>query len=166
MARHDQLTGVYNRHALEEMIEQEVRRSRRYKHPIGLLMVDVNRFKEVNDRFGHAMGDQVLKAVAEILQHHIRDSDVVVRYGGDEFLVVLFETDGETAAVVSRIRAEVAERNRTNPILEFPVTLAIGEAHWDPEGPDTISSILSQADKLMYRDKARSQEAEPHSEES
>jgi len=158
LARHDPLTGVYNRYALEEMIGQEVRRSRRYKHHIGLLMVDVNRFKEVNDRFGHAMGDQVLKAVAKILQHHIRDSDVVVRYGGDEFLVVLFETDGETAAVVSRIRAEVAERNRTNSILEFPVTLAIGEAHWDPEGPDTIDSILSQADKLMYLDKARSHE--------
>ena len=159
LARHDPLTGVYNRHALEEILEQEVIRSRRYKHSIGLLMVDVNRFKEVNDRFGHAMGDQVLKDVAEILQHHIRDSDIVVRYGGDEFLVVLFETESETTAVVSRIRAEVAERNRTNPVLKFPVTLAIGEAHWDPEGPDTIDSKLSQADKLMYLDKARNQEA-------
>jgi len=163
LARHDPLTGVYNRHALDDMIEQEVRRSRRYKHPIGLLMVDVNRFKEVNDRFGHAMGDQVLKTVAEILQHHLRDSDFVVRYGGDEFLVVLLETDGETAVVVGRIRAEVAERNKTNPLLDFPVTLAIGEAHWDPQGPDTIDSILSRADQLMYDDKAGSHEAGPPS---
>ena len=155
LARRDPLTGVYNRHALTEIIEQEVRRSKRYRHPVGLLMIDVNRFKEVNDRFGHAMGDRVLIAVSEILCNQIRESDIVVRYGGDEFLVVLLQTNGETDIVARRIVEEVDLRNETNPLLEFPVTLAIGAAHWDPETDDSIEAVLAHADRLMYEDKAR-----------
>jgi diguanylate cyclase (GGDEF)-like protein len=89
-------------------------------------MIDVNYFKELNDRFGHAMGDRVLQGVANVLRDNVRDSDIVVRYGGDEFLVVLPEVDGRADVVRARILETVAERNRTNPLLAFPVTLAIG----------------------------------------
>ncbi len=153
MARHDPLTGALNRYALDELLEREASRSKRHARPIGLLMIDINRFKEINDRFGHAMGDRVLQAVAEVLQKSLRGSDILVRYGGDEFLAVLPETNGETALVKSRILAEVARRNQANPLVEFPVALAIGTYHWSPESGQTIDQALAEADRLMYEDK-------------
>jgi diguanylate cyclase (GGDEF)-like protein/PAS domain S-box-containing protein len=156
MARRDPLTGVLNRYALEELLKREASRSGRYAHPIGFLMIDVTRFKEINDRFGHAMGDKVLQAVATVIQLNVRDSDIVVRYGGDEFLVILPETNGETDVVKGRILAEVARRNKANPLLEFPVTLAIGSAHWSSGGGQTIEQVLAETDRLMYEDKRKS----------
>jgi len=153
MARHDALTGVLNRYGLQEVLEREVARSQRYDRPIGLVMIDVNRFKEINDRFGHTMGDKVLKAVSDVLRHNVRESDVLVRYGGDEFLVILPETNGETVQVKARILAEVAERNRTNPLLDFPVTLSIGTSYWSPDCGHTIDQALEEADQKMYQDK-------------
>jgi len=155
MARRDPLTGALNRYALEELLEREASRSERYAHLVGFLMIDVNRFKEVNDRFGHAMGDKVLQGVAEVIQHSIRDADILVRYGGDEFLVILPETDGEAEVVKERILEEIAERNRTNPLLDFPVTLASGSAHWSSGSGQTMEQILAEADRLMYEDKRR-----------
>ncbi|TFH06782.1 MAG: diguanylate cyclase, partial [Candidatus Atribacteria bacterium] len=102
MARHDPLTGVFNRYALAEVLEQEASRALRYRRPIGVLMIDVNRFKEVNDRFGHATGDKVLQHVAGVLTSTVRDTDYVVRYGGDEFLILLLEANGETELVRDR----------------------------------------------------------------
>jgi len=152
-ARRDPLTGVYNRRYFNEVVEQELVRSRRYDHPIGFLMIDVDRFKEINDRFGHQMGDRVLKAVAELLVGQVRESDIVVRYGGDEFLIMLLETDGETEAVTERIQNAIAERNRTNELIPFPVTLSIGAAHWAPESEEPIEQVLAVADRRMYEEK-------------
>ena len=153
MARHDPLTGVYNRHALAEILVAEATRSRRYGHPIGMLMVDVDRFKEFNDRFGHEIGDDVLKSVAGLIMRCVRDSDVVVRYGGDEFLVLLVETDGQAVRVKERIECEMA--------VEFgdsrygaPVTVSIGAVHWSPKEGEPISTLLGRADKAMYTEKA------------
>jgi len=156
MARRDPLTGALNRYAVDELLEQEAKRSERYAHSIGLLMIDVNRFKEVNDRFGHAMGDKVLQAIGTVIQDNVRDADIVVRYGGDEFLVILPETNGETDVVKERILAEVARRNEKNPLLDFPVTLAIGSYHWNSESGRSIEEALAEADKLMYEAKRRS----------
>lgn len=156
MARHDPLTGTLNRYALEELLDREASRSERYTHSVGFLMIDVNRFKEINDRFGHAMGDKVLQGAAEVIQHNIRDADILVRYGGDEFLVILPETNGESALVRDRILADVAGRNRTNPLLDFPVTLAIGSAHWSSGSGQTMEQALAEADTLMYEDKRKS----------
>ena len=153
MARHDPLTGVHNRHALAEILVAEAARSRRYGHPIGMLMVDVDRFKEFNDRFGHEIGDDVLQGVAGLILRCVRDSDVVVRYGGDEFLVLLVETDGQASRVKERIECEMA--------VEFgdsrygaPVTVSIGAVHWSPEEGESISTLLGRADKAMYTEKA------------
>lgn len=153
MARHDPLTGVYNSHALDEFLKRELTRSKHYNRPIGVLLIDVNRFKEVNDRFGHAMGDKVLQAVADTLQHNVRDSDIVIRYGGDEFLIVLPETDSETELVKERILAEVALWNKANPLLDFPVNLAIGSVYWSPDSGKSMEEVLAEADRLMYEDK-------------
>jgi diguanylate cyclase (GGDEF)-like protein/PAS domain S-box-containing protein len=156
MARHDPLTGVYNRHALAEILEVEINRARRYRHPVGVLMIDVNRFKEVNDRFGHEAGDGVLCSVAEALRRSVRDFDVVVRYGGDEFLVLLIETNGETEIVRSRIHAEISRQGQMSFLSEFPVTVAIGTAHWDPGTGESIERALSRADGAMYEEKRKS----------
>ncbi len=156
LARHDPLTDVYNRHALTEILEGEISRARRYRHPIGILMIDVNRFKEVNDRFGHGTGDKVLCRVAEALRRSVRDSDVVVRYGGDEFLVLLIETNGETDIVKRRIHSEVSRRGQMSFLSEFPVTLAIGTAYWNPSSGESIEHVLNQADRAMYEEKRRS----------
>ncbi|MEI6171480.1 MAG: sensor domain-containing diguanylate cyclase [bacterium] len=152
MARHDPLTGVYNRHALAEILVAEAARSRRYGHPIGMLMVDVDRFKEFNDRFGHEAGDEILKGVAGLITRCVRDSDVVVRYGGDEFLVLLVETDGQAVRVKDRIECAMA--------VEFgdsrygaPVTVSIGAVHWSSESGESISTLLGRADKAMYAEK-------------
>ncbi len=152
-ATRDPLTGVYNRRYFNEVVEQEILRSKRYSHPIGFLMIDVNGFKQINDRFGHQMGDKVLKAVANLLTKQVRETDLVVRYGGDEFLIMLLETNGETEAVKSRIQKAVKESKEINDIIPAPVTLSIGESHWDPDKGVSIEQVLSAADKAMYREK-------------
>ena len=149
----DPLTFTYNRRFFNEVIELEMARSKRYAHPIAFLMVDVNRFKEINDLFGHLMGDRVLQAVADVLRQSVRQSDTVIRYGGDEFLVILPETNGKAQVAVERIRATVARRNVENPLLNFAVTLAIGVDHWRPDDPRSMESVLIEADRRMYEDK-------------
>jgi diguanylate cyclase (GGDEF)-like protein/PAS domain S-box-containing protein len=155
MARHDPLTGVFNRYALSEVLEQEASRAQRYRRPIGVLMVDVNRFKEVNDRFGHATGDKVLQLVADVLRSTVRDTDYVVRYGGDEFLLLLLEANGETELVRDRIMERMAARNPVNLLVDFSITLSIGISFWKPDSNLSMESVLSQADAAMYEDKRR-----------
>ena len=159
-AMRDPLTNVYNRRYFNEVIEREIGRSKRYDHPIGFLMVDIDDFKHINDTYGHQTGDLVLKEVADLLVDQVRDTDLVVRYGGDEFLLVLIETNGETEKVMERIQAAVEERNRTNEIVPFPVTLSIGSAHWSPELNQTAEEILAEADRKMYAEKRSKGEGE------
>lgn len=155
MARHDPLTGAFNRYALAEVLKRETSRAQRYMHPIGILMIDINRFKEVNDRFGHATGDQVLKLVAKTLFSSVRDTDYVVRYGGDEFLLLLIETKGETQIVRTRILEEMGSLHPTKPLVGFTVTLSIGIAHWIPDSNVSMETTLAEADQAMYAEKRR-----------
>ncbi len=149
-AMRDPLTNVYNRRYFNQVIEQEIGRSKRYDHPIGFLMIDIDNFKHINDTYGHQTGDKVLQAVAQLLVKQVRETDLVIRYGGDEFLLVLIETDGETETIMQRIQAAVEERNRTNEIVPFPVTLSIGSAHWSPSSDQTVEYVLAEADRNMY----------------
>ena len=154
-AMRDPLTNVYNRRYFNQVIEQEIGRSKRYDHPIGFLMIDIDRFKHINDTYGHQTGDKVLQAVADLLVEQVRETDLVVRYGGDEFLLVLIETNGETEKVMQRIQRAVEGRNLTNDIVPFPVTLSIGSAHWSPKMNQKAEEILAQADEKMYAEKRR-----------
>ncbi len=153
MARHDPLTGTLNRYALDEILHRELARAERFRRSIGFLMIDINRFKEVNDRFGHQMGDRVLEAIAMILLQQTRETDYVFRYGGDEFLVILPETDGKAALVEERIQSEVRRRNEINPLLEFPVTLAIGAIHRETGATGSPDELLAELDRRMYAKK-------------
>ena len=153
LAHHDPLTGLFNRYSLDEILHREFSMARRHGRPIGFLMVDVNRFKEVNDRFGHQMGDRVLQTVADILLEQTRETDFVFRYGGDEFLVILPETGVEAERIVRRIQSEIARRNESNPLLDFPVTLSIGSIHTAGAATESAEEVLAEVDRRMYANK-------------
>ncbi|MCK5117005.1 MAG: PAS domain S-box protein [Candidatus Aegiribacteria sp.] len=163
-AIHDPMTSVFNRLYFDEAIRKEVERARRYNHSIGIVMIDIDNFKEVNDRFGHQKGDEVLCAVAGKLQEVVRKADDVIRYGGDEFLIILPETGEGIDRVVKRLRANLIDLPEISSIVDFPVTLSIGSAVWDPEADITIDQILTRADKLMYKSKKKHHKLENESD--
>ncbi|MFP3953285.1 MAG: diguanylate cyclase [Candidatus Acetothermia bacterium] len=154
-ADRDPLTGLYNRRYFNETLSQEVERSERYGHNIAFLMVDINRFKEVNDRYSHQTGDLVLQEVAILLQDNVRQVDIVVRYGGDEFLIMMPETNGDSMYMAKRLREEIGDWNENSDLLDFPLTLAIGLSHWNPDQGRSVEQALKEADEKMYEEKER-----------
>ncbi|MCF7890719.1 diguanylate cyclase [Candidatus Bipolaricaulota bacterium] len=149
----DPLTNLYNRRYFNETLKKEIERSKRDGYKNGFLMIDVNRFKEINDRYSHQTGDKVLKEVAHLLKENVRSTDTVVRYGGDEFLIMLVEADHGVAPTANRIREAVTEWNEENSLLDFPLTLAIGITLWSPSQDRDIETALKEADEKMYEDK-------------
>jgi len=154
-AIHDALTGVFNRRYAQEAIESELSRGRHSKRALGLLMVDINRFKEINDRFGHQVGDNVLVGVARALQQAVRGEDSVIRYGGDEFLILIPEPVSEIDRIAERLQRSVARWAATEEAVEFAVTVAIGRACYDPTQQGTWEDVLRLADRRMYEEKQR-----------
>lgn len=155
----DSLTGAFNRRYLTRLLSAERARAARYDRPIGLLMTDLDDFKSINDRFGHARGDQVLIAAAEALMGAVRQIDSVIRYGGDEFLIVLPETSGEgVGPAAERIRRVVLETLATGSEVPpgFRLGLSVGTAVHHP-GED-LDAKLREADAAMYSDKRRRRE--------
>ncbi|MBS3765528.1 PAS domain S-box protein [Candidatus Bipolaricaulota bacterium] len=149
----DPLTDLYNRRYFNETLKKEVEKAERHSRPVAFLMIDINRFKEINDRYSHQTGDEVLKEVAKLLEDNVRSADTVVRYGGDEFLIMMPETDGEAGYVVSRIKDELKKWNQEHDMLDFPLTVAVGLAHWSPDQDSDVEDALEEADKKMYEDK-------------
>ncbi|MEF8798842.1 MAG: PAS domain S-box protein [Candidatus Bipolaricaulota bacterium] len=154
-AIHDPLTGLYNRRYLKERLSDERGRAERYDKPIAFIMMDINSFKEINDRYTHQTGDKVLREVADLLQANVRDADTVVRYGGDEFLVVLPETNGDSKHTADRLSNKLAEWNEGSDLIDFTLTMAMGISHWSPEQDRDIEEALKEADQKMYEDKGR-----------
>ncbi len=148
----DPLTGCFNRLAYEERVRAEEARWRRYGSPLSIIVVDVDRFKSINDRFGHRAGDKVLKAIARIADSQIREVDFFGRYGGEEFVVLLPETPLAAAVkVAEKIRRSVEAfrfHTRGKPV---PVTVSCGVAQFRPG--DTASSAFERADQALYRAK-------------
>ena len=151
----DPLTEVYNRRSLDEMAGRFTSHARRLKSPLAFLLVDVDRFKEVNTRFGHLTGDCVLAEVATLLKGSVRGSDAVVRYGGDEFLIILADTGALGARqVVHRIQRSVSDWNDAGHLDKFDLNLSIGVSEWS-DG-QTLDEMLDAADRAMYAAKASS----------
>ncbi len=148
----DELTGLFNRRALEERLGSEISRSLRHQLHTSVLLLDLDRFKVVNDTMGHAAGDRLLVQVGQVLRKQCRALDVVGRLGGDEFLVILPMTKPAEARVfVARVQASLREIEKTNP--EFGAcTLSMGIAE-SPQHGTTVSSVLAAADNALYRAK-------------
>ncbi len=141
----DSLTGCYNRRYLDEKLAEEVLRARRSGQPLAVILADLDHFKRINDSFGHAAGDQVLRAVSSVFQGEMRECiDWVARYGGEEFVMVLPDTSCPGAALV-------AERLRHALESQMRVTASFGVAAWDPG--DDSAALLARADALLYKAK-------------
>lgn len=149
----DQLTGLYNRHYLSEVLAKEVERAQRYDHTISFLMADINGFKEVNDRYSHTKGDQVLKDIGKILMENVREVDTVFRYGGDEFLILLPETGDGSQVVAKRLKKQIRSWSEETEELDFPLSISIGSSNFEPETEVDVEEKISEADRKMYEDK-------------
>jgi diguanylate cyclase (GGDEF)-like protein len=145
----DPLTEVYNRRSLDDMAAQFISRARRMKEPLTFLLIDLDHFKEVNTRFGHLTGDFVLAEFAGLLRGATRGCDTVVRYGGDEFLIVLGNTTKQDAGVVvRRILDNLSCWNKDSNLDGLELTASVGVAEWE-EGK-TLDEVLDAADQDMY----------------
>lgn len=152
-AETDALTGLYNRYFLDKALEIEIPRVKRYNHPISLLMIDLCDFKRVNDTYGHQFGDYILRETGSLIQANVRRPDIVVRYGGDEFVVLMVNTSQEQATLVrSRIEQAFIERNRMQSDERTTIKISLGLRSADAQ---TIESLLYEADMEMYAHKAR-----------
>ncbi|HKP73848.1 MAG TPA: diguanylate cyclase [Pyrinomonadaceae bacterium] len=148
LARTDDLTGVINRRSFFEAAQLEISRARRHKRPFTVAYMDVDDFKLINDRFGHSVGDTVLRTVSQTIKRTIRGIDVVARLGGDEFVILMPETDEEAAQiVVNRVHHDIMRTIREN---RWPITFSVGVVTWTTP-PRTVDVMLKQADDAMYQ---------------
>jgi len=158
----DPLTGLYNRRLFAESFEKELNRARRYGLPLGIAILDLHRFKEVNDKYGHPRGDEVLRAAASTLQKALRTSDSAFRIGGDEFALLLPQTDAAQAVALGR-RIENVFAETLKPLqLSFTVSMDHGVATFPQDG-DQSDQLIHVADQRLYRAKqaGHAQSTEP-----
>ncbi len=154
MASHDHLTGLYNRRGFYGYVHQWVSWAQRYGHPLGLVLVDVDRFKTVNDNWGHPVGDEALKSVARALETAVREADVIGRYGGDEFAILAPETGPEE---LERLMERVVECVREIPFSDYTgghaLTVSAGGAVVLDGAAVTPAQLLAAADRSLYHAK-------------
>ncbi|AMV73223.1 diguanylate cyclase [Desulfuromonas carbonis] len=154
LAATDPLTGLANRRTLMSTLEREFRRSQRNGAPLSLLMVDIDHFKQVNDRYGHQQGDAVLTTVAGILRRHLRPYDLAARFGGEEFSLVLPETGlDEAVRVGERIRLAVAGQAFPGPLVDLELTVSLGAAVFPAPGIGSDEDLIRVADHALYQAK-------------
>jgi two-component system cell cycle response regulator len=151
----DGLTKLYNSRSFYSQLETEVDRFNRYKHPLALLLLDLDHFKEYNDSYGHLEGDKILVRFSQIIKSCLRANDTAYRYGGEEFTVILPETGVEEAGTVAqRIRAAL-EAERFSPLNGKAVRLTISIGVTEYQFKEELSSFIQRADKAMYRSKQK-----------
>jgi diguanylate cyclase (GGDEF)-like protein len=154
LATTDYVTGLINRRLASALFEREVVRSRRACTPLAAILMDLDRFKAINDTYGHEAGDAVLRGVAPAIAARLRTSDIVARYGGDEFLFVLPDTDVPGAELLAEeVRRLVQRTPVKHGAAELAVTVSLGLAVLEPGQHLTVDQLVRRADEAMYRAK-------------
>lgn len=147
----DKLTGVYNRKYFDSLFDEILTFSKINNYRFSLIMADIDKFKNINDIFGHQKGDEILSKVAQIIQNNIRNTDIVGRYGGEEFIIILHDTEGnEGLKVAEKIRKEVENANLISK--DYPVTISLGVSNY-PQHGQFKDELIENADKALYHAK-------------
>lgn len=149
----DELTGLYNRRGFSILAEHQLKMAERGKRRMLLLFGDLDGMKQINDTFGHSEGDRALMEAAEVLQETFRESDIVARIGGDEFVVLAIETNGSPAEVLTARLRENLEACNAEADRRYQLSLSVGVAHYDPTRPCSLDDLLAGADRAMYEQK-------------
>jgi len=153
LATKDPLTGLLNRRHFFQLAEEECARCRRYDRPITVAMLDLDHFKKINDNHGHAIGDEALRLTAAAMRNELRQQDLICRYGGEEFVVLMPETDVQRGyEVQERIRAGIAQIDLRDGDQGVPLRVSIGMTQWHP--PESIELAIERADANMYQAKS------------
>jgi len=149
-ASHDTLTGLFNRNKFNSLLGKEIRRSSRYRNNLSLILFDIDFFKIVNDEYGHQIGDEVLKEIAKLITQNVREHDTIVRWGGEEFLLLLPETDLKGASIVAeKIRITIYKQSLTKFKLNITASFGVSILKDD----DTEESFISRSDEALYEAK-------------
>jgi diguanylate cyclase (GGDEF)-like protein len=144
----DYLTGVYHRYSGEKRLREDISRAERSGKEISLVMLDIDEFKLINDRYGHDVGDICLKHVVKIIQTNIRKGDWLVRWGGDEFILILFDSDEKSSErIVERIGIAVREQPALTPKGEISMSLSVGMCQHN--GKDDAQELFKKADSAL-----------------
>ena len=152
---HDGLTGVLNRNAFDERMEEETNRANRTQQSLAIIMFDLDKFKRINDNYGHPYGDYVIKSTAQILKDSVRNIDVVARYGGEEFIIILVDTDiAKCRHVAERMVKNISKFDFDYNDVKVRMTISAGMAEF-PADTDKIESLIDKADKAMYESKRK-----------
>ncbi|HZU85973.1 MAG TPA: diguanylate cyclase [Anaerolineaceae bacterium] len=153
LARTDSLTGLYNRRHFFELAKTEFKRSKRYQRPLTALMMDVDFFKEVNDSYGHQTGDTVLAEIARLCKTNTRETDIIGRYGGDEFIFILSETElANGIFLAQRIQGLITATVFSSEGGNFHLTVSFGAAGFEP-GCASLEELIKQSDAALYKTK-------------
>ncbi|MBN2706834.1 MAG: sensor domain-containing diguanylate cyclase, partial [Deltaproteobacteria bacterium] len=157
LMRTDQLTGLYNRRAMDEILPLEFARARRYNHPLSLIMIDLDNFKQVNDRFGHTAGDRVLAATGKLIKDNIRRHDTGLRYGGDEFTIILPDTDQEQGRlIIEKLRRLAILTTVTSDCgNNLEIKMSAGLASFPATPAADADDLKKAADLNLYQDKEK-----------
>lgn len=159
MAVTDELTGLYNRRGFFSLIEKLLQLCKREKKGIFMLYTDLDGLKEINDTFGHKEGDMALIDIADILRNNYRESDIIARIGGDEFVVIPIGTTEDSAKIATSRLQKNIEIHNSEINRSYKLSLSFGIAYYDPENPCSIDELLVQGDKLMYEQKRHKQKS-------
>ena len=155
LATFDSLTGLYNRRAILGKLHELINLANRYKEDFSLSMLDIDHFKRVNDRYGHLTGDEVLEKIAALIRRNIRDTDIVGRYGGEEFIIILPKTNLSSAWVVAERLRTIIEKTEMKDSAGnvFAITVSQGLAGWERD--EDATSLISRADEALYKAKEK-----------
>lgn len=152
LATRDSLTGVLNRRAFDQAVKPELARCERHGHPLSLALLDLDHFKQINDQYGHSMGDKVLQSFTLCCQQHIRSSDRLARFGGEEFIILLVDTDAAAALrLMQRLRLSVHQLQADPAQPDLMVRFSAGVTQW--QAGDTLDSMVRRADRALYQAK-------------